>query len=163
VQTKKRILTLALVGGAVAAGLIAGSLNQFDRLPGNSVESSGGTTGIVDQLTAPDRSTSAGPATTGQGGQGASVGQNDYSVEEPEDSMIFGGDDVVLRPVRRDGLFIGYLVVSSGSHGELTEGRTIVSVNGAPVEDSAAGGELLLAALAGSGASIQYVEEQDVE
>jgi hypothetical protein len=71
-------------------------------------------------------------------------------------NMIFLPGDVTMTPHRVNGMFIGYEVVSAGSDDRFSTGDVITSLNGAPVEDSAAGGELMIAALADRNSKIEF-------
>lgn len=68
---------------------------------------------------------------------------------------IFLSGDVTMAPHREDGVFVGYEIVSAGSDDRFSPGDVITSINGIPVEDSAAGGELAVAALANQNAKIE--------
>ena len=65
----------------------------------------------------------------------------------PFDSTVQANNGVVLTPELADGEFVGYRVVQSGSDPRFAAGDIIVAVNGNPAEHSAAGSELVIAAL----------------
>jgi hypothetical protein len=71
-------------------------------------------------------------------------------------NMIFLPGEVTMTPHRVNGMFIGYEVLSAGSDDRFSTGDVITSLNGAPVEDSAAGGELIIAKLADRNSKIEF-------
>ena len=76
------------------------------------------------------------------------------ATDKVEDPVVLGPDGVKLRAARDDGGFRGYLVLDPGSDSRLKINEIIVEIGGVPVEDSAAGSELLLIALAERGSEI---------
>jgi len=67
-------------------------------------------------------------------------------VDEPRGPQVYAGTGVTLEAFRLGDAFAGYAVVRSHDP-RLTVDDVITAVNGVPVEDSAAGSELLIAAL----------------
>ena len=80
----------------------------------------------------------------------------DQSTAEPSlSNTIFLPGNVTMAPLRENGVFVGYEILSEGSDDRLSAGDVITSLNGIPVEDSAAGGELAIAALVNPETSIE--------
>ena len=71
------------------------------------------------------------------------------------DDVVFAEGGLSLVAHRSSGEFVGYQVVNAGEDRRLAEGDVITAINGTPVEDSAAGSELLLIGLASEDAEIQ--------
>ena len=142
-------------------GLLVGAvLGSYDRLPRPGMtqdtqrQPGGGETDFPDatrtrelRKDGADDGTPVGDIRTGTGS--ASVA-NSASNEE-----IFLSGDVRMAPRRENGVFVGYEIVSAGSDDRFSRGDIIMSINGIPVEDSAAGGELAVAALADRSAEIE--------
>lgn len=142
-----------MIGIALLAGAILGSREQLSRLGPDEESGPGVETGISDGPGASLEPENVVPAIVEtpplppQGGMAATT---------PEaDSAIVLSGDVRLMPYRQDGVFVGYEIVSAGSDGRFSAGDIITSVNGIAVEDSAAGGELLIAGLADQEARVQ--------
>ena len=77
-------------------------------------------------------------------------------VGEFDEALRFStGSGASLRSAKRGARFVGFEVIEAGSDSRLKTGHVIISVNGVPVEDSAAGSELLLAALEDDEAIVQ--------
>jgi hypothetical protein len=64
-----------------------------------------------------------------------------------ESEIIRAHSGLSLIPVRDGDNFIGFKVLQNGTDSRFSVGDIIAAVNGKPVEDSAAGGELLVIAL----------------
>ncbi len=60
----------------------------------------------------------------------------------------------LTRVAEKNGKFLGYRVLSAPGSRQLSPGEIILEVNGIPVEDSAAGSELLLIALNAADATV---------
>ncbi len=78
-----------------------------------------------------------------------------------ENATIRATDGLVVQPSRVGGQFVGYEVIESGDDSQFAHGAIIVAVNGVPVEDSAAGGELLIAALASREPVVEFYDAGD--
>ena len=69
------------------------------------------------------------------------------STPKSNDVEIYRSGQIQMTPYHSDGVFVGYEVLSAGSDERFRAGDIIKSLNGIPVEDSAAGSELVIAAL----------------
>lgn len=76
------------------------------------------------------------------------------------DATYAANNQVVIGPVYREGgQFIGYRVVGRSGDYRFNNGAIVVSINGIPVENSAAGSELLLIAIAQTGTQLGMLEQ----
>ena len=81
-------------------------------------------------------------------------------VGEPRPPQIYAGTGVTLEAFRHGDAFAGYAVVRSHDP-RLAVDDVITAVNGVPVEDTAAGSELLVAALRDPGAELAVQSRTD--
>ncbi len=72
-----------------------------------------------------------------------------------QDAQIRATEGLVFEVARMDGRFVGFRVISNRDDPRLKAGDIVVSVGGSPVEDSAAGSELFIAALSNRNAAIE--------
>jgi hypothetical protein len=75
-------------------------------------------------------------------------------------NRVYAASGVTLESLRSDDVFVGYAVVRSHD-ARLDVGDVITAVNGQLVEDSAAGGELLIAALRNPDAALTLQSRSD--
>lgn len=82
----------------------------------------------------------------------------DEIVEAP--MLIRVSNDLAIQALHENGLFVGYQVASSDGDSRFSNGDVIIAIDGSPVEDSAAGGEILSAALASRSAEFELRGQQ---
>ena len=146
----RKALAIAI---ATVCGLALGSLDQFSRFVPTSESPS---VAVADQepsaikteaIETQAMSFAPAEAEDERNSKSPVVRPTHQSVELPETDTIIMSGGLTMLPLREDGVFVGYEIISSGTDDRLTSGDVITSLNGIPVEDSAAGGELLIAAL----------------
>jgi hypothetical protein len=81
--------------------------------------------------------------------------QRAASADMSEDVVVRVGGGLVVTAERQSGTFVGYRIVESANP-KFAVNEVIVSINGMPVEDSAAGSELLIIALEDADAQIEF-------
>lgn len=74
---------------------------------------------------------------------------------------VFANSGVILKPARANNTFLGYRVINAAKDNRFQAGDIIVRINGAETEDSAAGSELLIAALANPDSRIELRRGDD--
>ena len=77
---------------------------------------------------------------------------------EQDINMVRAGRGVVLESAFIAGEFIGYRVIEVGDDPRMNAGEIIVSIGGVPVEEAAAGSELMIIALMDEHATIGFAE-----
>jgi hypothetical protein len=78
-----------------------------------------------------------------------------------EPSSIVVSKGMRVGPVHEQGAFIGYRVIENTSDPRFEAGQIITAVGGTAVEDSAAGGELLIAVLRNPNADVTVIAASD--
>lgn len=88
-------------------------------------------------------------------------GETGSVAPEPTDDVVYAQPGLTLRPERIADRFVGYRVLRNESDSRFEAGDIIAAVNGIPTEDSAAGSELLIAALMNPDADVRLYEDAD--
>ena len=157
---RKKMAQVFAVFGAVLIGLFLGSYDRLGLIDGagESATSSIRAPGHLmpgDKLSMPsdiDRHDFRGGETD------APALLAEEPPESETDAIIRAGQGLAFRRAVIDGAFAGYEVVEDGDDSRFKKGRIVVAVGGQAVDDSAAGGELFLAALASGEAELEYLE-----
>jgi len=146
---------------ALIVGFTLGSLDQLSRLGASQQPQSQLIDGRVN-------SSDANRASEMHNGRD-STGRPNIEVHEdtPDASTadsysndtIFLPGNVTMAPLRENGVFVGYEILSVGSDDRLSASDVITSLNGIPVEDSAAGSELVIAALTNQKTRIELLDQ----
>lgn len=90
------------------------------------------------------------PTTSGQASKASndSSGAAEADIDSSDDAnIVVMNDSTSFERFTLDGIFQGYRVIGGGSDPRFSDGDIIVEIGGMPVEDSAAGGELLMIAM----------------
>jgi len=155
VLSKKQIAVMTVVGLLVGA-----VLGSYDRLPRPGMtqepqrEPGGGETSFPGTARTADAQDEGAGDVKPLEDVHTNIGSASVASSASNDEIFLSGN-VTMAPRRENGVFVGYEIVSAGSDGRFSRGDVITSINGIPVEDSAAGGELAVAALANRNAEIE--------
>lgn len=152
-------LPYAVFVAAVVIGIVLASYDNVLRLV---------TTGVwFDAPSENSQLTTAGVPGSGHGASGLTSGNaqagdqsqiaRTITMEPIEYPLIRTGNGVVMVGHLENGEFVGYRVIEGGEDGRLIPDNVIVAINGTPVDGSAAGSELLIAALVDSTAQVDLV------
>lgn len=105
-------------------------------------------------------SSTANPASRGTSNRTAApaeIERQPVQLDATDQFQAAGG--VVFEPARQGGQFVGFRIISNQDDPRLAIGDVVTAINGAPVEDSAAGSELFIAGLANRSAPVSKLGE----
>lgn len=152
-KTKRSLL----IGVAILIGLAAGSYQPLSRIwqrdppppdePTGTIGASPPTSRKAPPRSATDRATNAAIRPVPAGGP----------TPTESASVVRVTDGLSLVRAEEDGQFVGYKVLANASDPRFEEGHIITELNGEPVEDSAAGTELLTIGLMNPETAISVV------
>ena len=144
---------------AIAVGVVIGSYGRFGELVPAKFSKEQFTPGVFPE----DSSSSIDSSFDSELDMPAQSINSQFDKNDAKelDNIFRSSGGVILKAARKDGEFIGYEVVEGGSDQRLRSGQVIVAVNGMPAEDSAAGTEFLVAALAIHDANIVFGNADD--
>jgi hypothetical protein len=147
-KRKKTLLGIPLWLLALAGliGILFGSLRQ--------VEEAVGRRSTPQPTTVEEPVSPANDSTAVSGGEPVTADGSRSTPVEPG-VQFRASEGLIFEPARINGKFIGFRVISNRDDIRVQVGDIVVSVNGMPVEDSAAGSELFIASLSNPDAVVQ--------
>lgn len=151
---------LTLICLAVLAGLAAGSYQPLRRLLEHDISPDTAGSGVDSSVPAIPQE-ERGPATAAQReADKIRPVRSDNQVTAQEDSVVMVSNDLSLVRMAENGQFVGYKVLKNVSDPRFAAGDVITEINSEPVEDSAAGTELLTIGLMNPDAEISITRAQ---